>query len=129
MFKAILLLPILVGITRAYATPVPQLKLTPEIENMISDRLRGGLRKDDAAEMLRDVLGDIESTDGPLTLDPLTGQPYYDFKKTPAQKRPEVPFRPDELRGCVTKTRTICTGSGKDRECTTDSWEVCVSSD
>lgn len=31
----------------------------------------------------------------------------------------------DQLKGCASKT--VCTGSGKDRTCET--WEVCVSSD
>ena len=46
-----------------------------------------------------------------------------------ASNKPEIVGNPDELKGCVTKSRTTCTGSGKERECTTDSWEVCVSSD
>lgn len=127
MFKLFLLLSVLVYGTRVYSTP---LKLSPEIELMISSKLEEGLRKGDAPKMLEDVLLDVQGTNGPVALDPLTGQPYYslDFTNKPSKKQ-ITQFRPDELKGCVTKTRTVCVGKGADRECTTDSWEVCVSSD
>ena len=128
MLKEILLVVVLFYGAKSYATSVseiPPLKLTPGIERMISGRLDEGLRKEDATQMLEDVLRDIQDTEGPVALNPLTGQPYF-IGKSPAKKS-EV--RPDELKGCVTRTKTTCTGTGKDRVCETDSWEVCVGSD
>lgn len=42
---------------------------------------------------------------------------------------PRDPGRPDALKGCVTHTTTTCTGEGKDRTCTSTSWDVCISDD
>lgn len=71
--------------------------------------------KEDAEEMLKLMMQKFNHPNSPVFIDPATG------RKIPKR---EADGRPDELKGCV--TRTSCHGTGKDRECV--SWEVCIES-
>lgn len=100
--------------TTAYADPTPQTKLTMDIERILSERMPSNLKKENAPEVLEEILLDVDGLRKPIFVG--------------GKRPPVIPYKPDELRGCITKTRTRCTGTGKDKVCETESWEVCIGS-
>ncbi len=107
------------------ALPAYSLTLTPEMEKLIDSKFAGpNFSKEDARWKMEDVLNEVQDNHLPIAVDPKTGLPILDFNDgfRPPQSRP------DELRACVTRSRTVCTGSGKDRTCETIEWSVCVGS-
>lgn len=107
--------------------------LTPEIKNEMMDILSsldqrvGNPDFDDANDeenakkLLADMMKGFQKKNVPIFIDPKTGNLIYsnDLDK------PKTGEGVDQLKACISRTK--CTGTGKDRECTT--WEGCVSSD
>lgn len=110
--------------------------ITPEIRNELMDVLRtmegtyGDTisEQDDAKKILEDLMSAFNrKKDTPIFIDPKTGKVILAGELSSKDKdgKPKIGDRPDALKGCV--SRSTCTGTGKDRECTV--WEVCISSD
>lgn len=91
----------------------------------------GDMTEEEAKEALERMMDNFKNPSKPIFVDPKTGKPILaaDLKPKGPKKPGQPGDRPDALSGCVTRSKTVCTGSGKERSCETIEWEVCVSSD
>src|SRR5688572_17756131 len=87
----------------------------------------GDMTQEEAKEVLSGMMEKFKDPTRPVFIDPKTGRPVLVGDLNSGPKKSED--RPDVLKGCVSRTKTVCTGTGKDRTCETVEWEVCVSSD